>query len=131
MKTANLLVMSILTVVLISGTFLSLATAQDETKPESTEIPNETAAPDEPTPDSGDSPQDDGDAILYSAQGNSTATDDTNLPSDGEAEDANLLSAQTGSDNTLLLAAVAVALVVVVAAVGVLCYRKKAASTQN
>jgi uncharacterized protein YneF (UPF0154 family) len=125
MKNKNLMVISLLATVLLSGTFISLAAAEDNvsdvtTPPESTSTPDRSAA------DSSDnSTVSQGNEVLYTAQDNSTSTDDAQVP--GEAE-PNLIATQTSTpDNTLLIALIAIVLAVVVGgAIGVFFYRKKA-----
>ena len=99
-----------LAVVLLSGVFFSLASAQDDSAPPDQTFIQDPAQVD--APDNSTLTQDD-DAILY------TRMDENNTASQREpevpgVEDANLFAAQTGSDNNLLIVAGSVILAVVV-----------------
>ena len=125
MKNTNLVVIALLTTVLLSGAFVSLAAADDNVSDITTPEPI-TAAPDPSAADSSDnSTVNEGDNVLYTIQDNSTATDDTQVP--GEAQ-PNLIATQTNtSDNALLIVAVATVLAIAVGGIiGVFLYRKKA-----
>jgi LPXTG-motif cell wall-anchored protein len=126
MLKTNLIVTSVLAVVLLSGAFFSLATAQEDiATPDSTVVPDQTRAD---APDNATVTQD-GDQILYTMDDNSTAPQRDSAPdvADAENADATLTSTQTGTDNTMLIAAGAIVLSVVVCAVGVFGYRRKIA----
>ena len=115
MKT-NLIVTSLLAVVLLSGAFFSLAAAQDNDV-----TPDPTAVPDPSSIDSSDNStitQDDN-AVLYTIQDNSTASQREPAPEVPGAEDTNLIATQTRSDNTLPILAGAIIVVVVACALGV------------
>jgi len=122
MMKINLIVTSLLAVVLLSGAFFSLVAAQD------TDIPPEsTAVPDPSSIDSSDNStisQDDN-AVLYTIQDNSTASQREPAPEIPGAEDTNLIATQTHSDNTLPIVAGAIILVVVACALGFFGWRKK------
>jgi hypothetical protein len=125
MKIKNLIIMTILATVLLSGTFVSLVAA-DDTVSDPTTPPDSTTDPDQSAADLSDnSTVSQEDEVLYTVQENSTTVDDAQVP--GEAE-ANLISTQTNiPDNTLLFSSIAVVLVIVVgSAIGVFFYRKKA-----
>jgi|WetSurMetagenome_2_1015567.scaffolds.fasta_scaffold39493_3 hypothetical protein len=121
MKT-NLIVASLSAVVLLSGAFFSLAAAQDNVN-----TPDPIAVPDPSSIDSSDNstitPNDN--AVLYTIQDNSTASQREPAPEVPGAEDANLIATQTHSDNTLPIVAGAFILVVVACALGFLGWRKK------
>lgn len=125
MKNKNLIVITLLATVLLSGTFVSLAAADDNVSdttapPESTDISDPSAA------DSSDnSTVNQDDNVLYTIQGNSTAADDTIIP--GEAQ-PNLTAEKTSTtDYSLLIATIAAVLAIAVGGVfGVFFYRKKA-----
>ena len=120
MKKANLLVFSILTVVLLSGTLISLAKATDDL-PDTTAIPK----PAQDDASSDDTVTQDSDQ-LYTIQDNETLPSETPTPDNLPAEDnANLLIAQANPDNTLPILAAAIVLAIVVGAIGVLFYRRK------
>jgi hypothetical protein len=124
MKNANLIVISVLAAVLLSGTFISLATAADDGFPDSTAVPDPTQT------DSSDNSTvtQDGEQ-LYTIRDNSTTSDGIPVPSDLPAEEnPNLIATQTSSsDNTLPIVAIAIVLAIIVGAVGVFFYRKKSA----
>jgi hypothetical protein len=125
MKSKNLIVITLLATVLLSGAFASLVAAEDNVS-DPTAPPESTTDPDQSAADLSDnSTVSQGDEVLYTVQENSTSVDDVQVP--GEAE-ANLLATQTSTpDYTLLLSSIAVILVVVVvSAIGVFFYRKKA-----
>ena len=125
MKNKNLIVMTLLATVLLSGAFVSLAAADDNVS-DPTTTPEPSAVPDPSAADSSDnSTVNQGDNVLYTIQDNRTAKDDIQVP--GEAQ-PNLTAAQTStSDNTLLVAAIATVLAIAVGGViGVFFYRKKA-----
>jgi hypothetical protein len=132
MKNKNLIATSILAVVLLSGTFISLAAADDN-------IPDVTAplepltTPDQtqrsPSDNSNGSPNDN--TILFTIEDNRTVPDENPNPEVPGAEDANLIATQTNSDNTLPAVAVAIVLAVVLGAIGVLFYHRKVANAQN
>ena len=126
MKNKNLIVITLLATVLLSGAFISLAAADDNVS-DVTPPPEQTAEPERSAADLSDnSTVSQGDEVLYTAQDNSTSTDEVRVP--GEAE-PNLISTQTSTpDNTLLIASIAVVLAIVVGgAIGVFFYRKSAA----
>jgi LPXTG-motif cell wall-anchored protein len=118
----NLLVTSVLAMVLLSGAFFSLAAAQEDTAP-----PDTTVVPEQTRDDSPDNSTvtQDGDEVLYTMDDNSTEPQRDPAPDVPGAEDANLIATQTGTDNTMLIVAGAIALAVVVCAVGVFGWRKK------
>jgi hypothetical protein len=121
----NLIVITLLATVLLSGAFFSLAAADDNVS-DATTPPEPSAITDPSTADSSDnSTVNQGDNVLYTIQGNNTATDDTIVP--GEAQ-PNLTAAKTSTpDNILLVAAIATVLAIAVGGViGVFFYRKKA-----
>ena len=125
MKNKNLIVITLLATVLLSGAFVSLAAADDNV--------SDVTAPSEPpgTPDpsaadsSDNSTVNQADNVLYTIQDNSTATDDTQVPEEAQP---NLLATQTSApDNTMLFVAIAAVFAIVVGGViGVFFYRKKA-----
>ena len=124
MKNKNLIVITLLATVLLSGAFVSLAAADDNVSDVPTPEPI-TAPPDASAADSSDnSTANQGDNVLYTIQDNSTATDDIQVP--GEAQ-PDLIAAKTSTpDNTLLIAAIATVLAIAVGGViGVFFYRKK------
>jgi hypothetical protein len=128
MKNKNLIVITLLATVLLSGAFVSLAAADDNVS-DATTPPEPTAAPDRSATDSSDnSTLTQGDGVLFTIQGNSTAADDTQVP--GEAE-PNLIATQTGGSDDALIAAAVIALAVVLGTVGVVFYRKKAANAEK
>jgi hypothetical protein len=121
MKT-NLIVTSLLAVVLLSGAFFSLVAAQDNVA-----TPDPIAVPDPSSIDSSDNStitQDDN-AVLYTIQDNSTASQREPAPEVPGAEDTNLIATQTHSDNTLPIVAGAIIIVVVACALGFFGWRKK------
>jgi hypothetical protein len=128
MKNTNLIVISVLAAVLLSGTFISLVAAQEVSPPDPTAAPDHATTSDGTTTDSSDSAitQGDGNDVLYTIQDNSTATNDTRVPSEvPSGEEGTLIATNTGSDNTLPLVAVAAVVAVAVGALGVLFYRMK------
>ncbi len=122
MKNKRLILTSTLALVLVCGAFLSLAAAQDERVPD-------PAAP----PDACDNPTTtEGADILYAAEDNRTLADDSQATGDvPDAENPNLIAAQTGTDNTLTIAAIATAAAVAAGAVGFLVYRRSSKKTKN
>ena len=130
MMKKNLIVTSLLAIVLLSGTFLSLAAAKDGTAQS-----DPTVMPDHPTqadsPDNSTLTQDDN-AVLYTIMDENNATPQREpVPEVPGAEDANLFAAQTGFSNNLLIVTGAVILAVVVCALGVLCWRRESSKKQN
>ena len=132
MKNKNLIATSILAVVLLSGTFISLAAADDNI-PDVTAPPEPLTTPDQtqhsPSDNSNGTPNDN--TVLYTIEDNRTVPDENPNPEVPGAEDANLIATQTNSDNTLPAVAVAIVLAVVFGAIGVLFYHRKVANAQN
>jgi hypothetical protein len=126
MKNKNLIIISLLATVLMSGTLVSFVAAADD-------VSDATSAPDPTLPDSSDnSTAISGEDIIYTIQDNRTAINDTQMP-DAESN-PNLIATQTGavSDNTLLIGAIAVALAVSIGgSIGVYHYRKQTAKAEN
>jgi hypothetical protein len=125
LKNKNLIVITLLATILVSGAFVSLAAADDNVS-EITTSPEPSAIPDPTAADSSDnSTANQADNVLYTIQENNTATDDIQVP--GEAQ-PNLTATQTSTpDNTLLIAAIATVLAIAFGSViGVFFYHKKA-----
>ncbi len=120
MKNANLIVISVLAAVLLSGTFISLAAAADDG------VPDPTAVPDPTQTDSSDNSTVTQDREqLYTIQDNRTTSDGIPVPGDLPAEEnPNLIATQTSSDNTLPIVAIAIVLAIIVGAVGVFIAKK-------
>ena len=148
MRKTNLLALSVLTVVLLSSAFFSLAAAQesiDGTEPAFT--PDASTVPEPPVdPDAADkadetrispsegnatnpdTPATDEDAILYTTQD----TENGLIAQAPGAEDANLESAQTSPDYTLpIIALGAISAVLVGGVLGLVYYRKQATKAEN
>ena len=117
MKNQKKIVFTVLALVLLSGTFLSFAAAQDAP-------PDPTAIPDpahDNTNDNGNVTQDG--EQLYTIQDNRTIVpNDISAP---QENNPNLIATQTSPDNTLPIAVAAIALAIVIGAVGTVYYRKK------
>jgi LPXTG-motif cell wall-anchored protein len=125
MNSRNLIVISVFAAVLLSAAFVSLAAADDAASDATTTPPDPLGVPDPSTADLGDnSTVTPGDEILYTIQGDNTAANDTQAPG---AENPNPIVPQTGTtDNTLTIMAAVIAIAVVLGAVGIVFYPKKA-----
>ena len=126
MKNKNLIVITLLATVLISGAFVSLAAADDNVS-DATTPPEPTTAPDRSATDPSDnSTVTQGNDVLFTIRDNRTAADDSQVP--GEAQ-PNLIATQTITpNNTLLIAAIAIVLAIVVGGtIGVFFHRKSVA----
>ena len=127
MKHTNLIVISVLTAILLSGTFISLAAAQED------RVPDPSAVPDPAQLDSANNPTaspDDG--VLYTIQDNRTIATDDPLPPDASgAENPNLIATNTAPDNTTAMVAIGVVLaVILVGVVGVVYYQRKSKAVE-
>ena len=129
MNSKNLIVISMFAAVLLSAAFVSLAAADDAASDATTTTtpPDPLGVPDPSTADPSDnSTVTPGDEILYTIQGDNTATNDTQVPG---AENPNPLASQTGTtDNTLPIVAAAIGIAVVLGAVGIVFHPKKVAN---
>jgi hypothetical protein len=118
MTKPKLIVIFLLSAVLLSSAFFSLANAQDE--PEDLEP---RVAPDEIQPDTSDSSPDsltqDGNEILYSAEDDNSLTQEQPEQEITGAEDANLIAPNTNSENNLPLVIAAIVLAIVVSALAI------------
>ena len=130
MKNKNLIVLSLLTTMLISGVFISAVAAQEDKVDPSEPLGIPDAGLIAPAPDDNSTTTDD--ETLYHI----TTDENQTLPRDGPepgTEDANLIAtnALAGSDNTLAIAAIGVlSCVIIVSAFGVVYYRRSAAEQQ-
>ena len=130
MKNKNLIILSLLTTMLISGVFMSAVAAQED-KVDPTEplgIPD--AGLIAPAPDD-NSTNTDGETLYHITDDDQTLPRDSQEPSN---EDANLIATNTStvSDNTLEIAAIGVLLlVIIVGAFGVVYYRRSASRQQQ
>ena len=115
MKNKNLIVITILATVLISGAFVSLAAADEP-----------TTAPDRSATDPSDNSTVTQGDVLFTIQDNRTAADDSQVPDETQP---NLIATQASTpNNTLLIAAIATVLAIVVGGtIGVFFHRKSAA----
>ena len=123
MTKPKLIVIFLLSTILLSSTFFSLAKAQDQ--PQDLEP---RVAPDEVQPDSSDSAPDlvtqDGNEILYSAEDDNSLTQEPEQEITG-SEDANLIAPNADSENNLPLVVAAIVLAIVVSVLTVfVCYTK-------
>jgi hypothetical protein len=129
MKNKNLIVLSLLATMLISGVFISAVAAQEDTVDPSAplDIPEDGLIA--PAPDDNSTSTDD-EPLYRITDDNQTLPRD--IPEPG-AEDANLIATNTlaDSDNTLAIAAIGVLSCVIIAgALGVVYYRRSAAKQQ-
>jgi hypothetical protein len=129
MKNKNLIVLSLLTTMLISGVFMSAVAAQED----EVDLTEPLGIPDAgliaPAPDDNSTTTDE-EPLYHITDDNQTLPRDAPEPN---AEDANLIATNTlsGSDNTLAIAAIGVlSCVIIVSAFGVVYYRKNAAKQQ-
>jgi hypothetical protein len=128
MKNKNLILLSLLATMLISGAFISIVAAQeDKVDPEPIGIPDpELIAP----------ALDDNSTITDGASLYTITDDNQTIQRDSivtGTEDANLIATNTlsGSDNTLAIAAIGVlSAVIVVGAIGVVSHRRSASKQQ-
>ncbi|MCW3995434.1 MAG: hypothetical protein NWE98_04715 [Candidatus Bathyarchaeota archaeon] len=135
MKKANLIIISVLATVLLSGMFMSLAVAQESTPSEPPLAPDQPLTTDGTLPDSPDNSTltSGGDPILYALDDNSTDANSTRTPNEVPAsEDGILIATNTASDNTLPIVVIAVLIAVIVGgAIGVIYYRRKASHIED
>ena len=130
MKNKNLIVLSLLTTMLISGVFISAVAAQEDKVDSSEPLGIPDAGLIAPAPDDNSTTTDDEPLYHITTDGNQTLPRD--IPEPG-TEDANLIATNTlaGSDNTLAIAAIGVlSCVIIVSAFGVVHYRRSAAKQQ-
>ncbi len=120
MKNVNLIFISVLAAVLLSGTFISLAAAQDERVPD-------RAVPVLPQLDNNDnSTVAQGDEVIYTISDNRTAADGDLVPGEvPSTENPNLIAEQTSSDNTLAIVAVVAVLAIIVVGALIVVYNHK------
>jgi hypothetical protein len=129
MKNKNLIVLSLLATMLISGVFISAVAAQEDKVDPSEPLGIPDAGLIAPAPD--DNSTTTNDEPLYHI-----TDDNQTLPRDApeiSTEDANLIATNTlaGSDNTLAIAAIGVlSCVILVGTFGVVYYRRSAAKQQ-
>ena len=129
MKNKNVIVLSLLTTMLISGVFFSAVAAQEDKVDPSEPLGIPDAGLIAPAPDDNLTSDDE---PLYHI----TTDDNQTLPRDGpepSTEDANLIATNTlaASDNTLAIAAIGVlSCVIIVSAFGVVYYRRSATKQQ-
>jgi hypothetical protein len=131
MNSKSIIALSVIAVVLLSGSFVSMAAAEDDigSATHDPSAPDESRAP-EPTADPGDEPTS-GDEILYTIQDNSTDSDRDLAPEDQAAE-GNLIATQTPPDYTVPIVIIAVvAAVLVGGAIGVFYYTKNPTASKN
>jgi hypothetical protein len=129
MKNKNLIVLSLLATMLISGVFISAVAAQEDKVDPSEPLGIPDAGLIAPAPDDNSTTTDD-EPLYHITDDNQTLPRDA--PEIG-TEDANLIATNTlaGSDNTLAIAAIGVlSCVIVVGAFGVVYYRRSAAKQQ-
>ncbi len=129
MKNKNLIVLSLLATMLISGVFISAVAAQEDKVDPSEPLDIPDAGLIAPAPDDNSTTTDD-EPLYHITDDNQTLPRDA--PEIG-TEDANLIATNTlaGSDNTLAIAAIGVlSCVIVVGAFGVVYYRRSAAKQQ-
>ncbi len=129
MKNKNLIVLSLLATMLISGVFISAVAAQEDKVDPSEPLGIPDAGLIAPAPDDNSTTTDD-EPLYHITDDNQTLPRD--IPETG-TEDANLIATNTlaGSDNTLAIAAIGVlSCVIVVGAFGVVYYRRSAAKQQ-
>jgi hypothetical protein len=130
----NLIVLSMLTMMLFSGIFMSFVAAQEDEVDPTTRAVDPSEIPDAgliaPTPDDNTTSSTGDETLYHIMDDNRTAVDDTQVPG---AEDADLIAINTSTnpDNTLSVAAVGVlSVVVAVAAVGGVYHRRIASKQQ-
>jgi len=128
-KKSNLLVLLVLSVVLLSGTFISLAQAADD------DVPDPSAISHPPQDDSSDnSTSTPDDAQLYTIQDNRTLTDSTPAPNGASDEEHPYLvmTPHDNSDNnTVSIVVTAIILATAIGAVGVFYYHKRTKTAEN
>jgi hypothetical protein len=130
MKNKNLIVLSLLATMLISGVFISAVAAQEDTVDPSAPLGIPEDGLIAPAPDDNSTTTDD--EPLYHITDDNNQTLPRDIPEPG-TEDANLIATNTlaDSDNTLAIAAIGVlSCVIVVGAFGVVYYRRSAAKQQ-
>lgn len=130
MKNKNLIVLSLLATMLISGVFISAVAAQEDKVDPSEPLGIPDAGLIAPAPDDNSTTTDD-ESLYYITDDNQTAPRDSLVP--GTAEDANLIATNTlsGSDNTLAIVAIGVlSCVIIVGAFGVVYYRRSESKQQ-
>ncbi|HSQ48282.1 MAG TPA: hypothetical protein VLL96_01200 [Candidatus Deferrimicrobiaceae bacterium] len=129
MKNKNLIVLSLLATMLISGVFISAVAAQEDKVDPSEPLGIPDAGLIAPAPDDNSTTTDD-EPLYHITDDNQTLPRDA--PEIG-TEDANLIATNTlaGSDNTLAIAAIGVlSCVILVGTFGVVYYRRSAAKQQ-
>lgn len=129
MKNKNIIVLSLLATMLISGVFISAVAAQEDKVDPSEPIGVPDAVLIAPAPDD-NSTTSDGESLYHITDDNQTVPLDILEPS---TEDANLIATNTMSDpdNTLGIVAIGVlSCVILVGAVGVVYYRRSAIKQQ-
>jgi len=130
MKNKNLIVLSLLATMIISGVFISAVAAQEDKVDPSEPLGIPDAGLIAPAPDDNSTTTDDEPLYHITDDNNQTLPRDISEPG---IEDANLIATNTlaSSDNTLAIAAIGVlSCVIIVSAFGVVYYRRSAAKQQ-
>jgi hypothetical protein len=116
---------SILTMVLVSSVFFSLAAAQEVNNPEPTASVARSPITDDPSSNAADAglTQDSG-QTLYTIQDNSPQREQASPETTNQGDV--LIATKTNNDNTLAVGAAVIVLALILGAIGIFYHRKKA-----